>query len=459
MTSHGFRTPSECIILANANRLLVYGYDDVLKELEAVPGITVLGKYDGSIVSFDDSDANVPADIADGAGKDDGTVGNRGVRLQVSEGVNLLAAKGSCTRRSNNEDRLMAQRDGNAMLAMGPICAGDIAAMAKRELDKDCLERKMVRFISCAINGTIMSGGAVLSLFRELGIARTMEEVYIALKFMGFFCGDGSLTPHAIICRQVKKPDIEFMKMVAHTFGDGFSGGATDGGKTWTLSITKKSWLRYYHAVFQHKYTWSDLHGSVDSVMALVDACHPYPSPLSHIKSAKWLPQLLTLCSCLQLRWFLDGLQLADGKGGERKIYTSSTSFLHELAALVMCAGYSPRLSRRYDAGISKMVRPLGAEPDAPKQSLRTNHDGFAIYYASHTSGSGFASTHPVIRCATSVSAGPHDEITPVFNIALRGYKYIVVRSEIRDEQGVVVEAGRPVVIEASRLIYDTLKW
>jgi hypothetical protein len=62
------------------------------------------------------------------------------------------------------------------------------------------------------------------------------------------------------------------------------------------------------------------------------------------------------------------------------------------------------------------------------------------------------------MRCIDHVRSVPNPSATPtsVFNLVVRHpSKYIVVRSEYRDEHGVVVMTGRPVIIKASELDYD----
>ena len=186
------------------------------------------------------------------------------------------------------------------------------------------------------------------------------------------------------------------------------------------------------------------------------------------VKSAKWLLWwVLLLCTPAQCRLILRGVLRADGKWSAQSpvIFTSGVQFRDELVQLALHAGYSahftcdytkdsirgyhklrkvkPKRGGKYERGIFKAddITPATAHLFVP---IVAQHDHWRVHYTDvRRSGQ----TWPSINWdGDSIKEEPYSDVT--WCVAVDHADHLIVAQRaLRDENGKVYKASRPLII------------
>ncbi|KAJ3171231.1 hypothetical protein HDU88_008268 [Geranomyces variabilis] len=243
-----------------------------------------------------------------------------------------------------------------------------------------------LRFVACAHGGVgDLDEARVVEVLTEQFELQGNDQVAAFLELFGFWLGDGSLSTESkyVMFCQKKEQDIAWLRQRLPAAGLAASEWSeyrtADGSHS--FCVRRHSWYTALHATFSNKYTalgrYAKKRRIDDAGGAPVSRSNiarhiPLTDPPSEsataaasasqkenetselpVKSAKWFPAWVQLCSKGQLRQIVHGLHRAEGKWATQQgqICTSSTRFRDELLAVLLRAGYSAYFSLSNRAG------------------------------------------------------------------------------------------------------------
>ena len=296
------------------------------------------------------------------------------------------------------------------------------------------LESEAIKFIGRARSG-IEGAGVSPPFAARLGLT-TPEKVKAFCELYGYWLGDGCLKfgGNSVEMSPVKTVDdywlrerfttLELVEGQHYTYNVIGNGSETRPIR-YRWSITDKEWF----AVFCEEYGKKYAKYATSNTAPLVTS-NTIPEG---IKSAKWMGAWVWNLSCDLSRSILSGLRFADGceKADRNVIWTSSMRFRDEIMRLALHAGYSSHFTIQHEVGMvngeDKEGRPIIARhigwrvsytdtPRASEPTLNTKRDAKMTTYTGRT------------WCVTM----PHG--------------FIITRRAIRNEDGLVKQASRPII-------------
>jgi hypothetical protein len=151
------------------------------------------------------------------------------------------------------------------------------------------------------------------------------------------------------------------------------------------------------------------------------------------IKSAKWLAPWTWDISTSLARSILVGLRFADGceKADRNVIWTSSARFRDEIMRLALHAGFSPHFTVQHNIGDIK-------GEDKNGRPIVAQHIGWKISYTDTPRGS-----EPTLNTKRDVKRTTYAGITWCVTMP---HGFIITRRAVRNDQGIVLQASRPII-------------
>jgi hypothetical protein len=312
------------------------------------------------------------------------------------------------------------------------------------------------------------------AIFARLGLL-TDDHKSAFLELYGYWLGDGWLAGNApsgdllgsgwgLWFGPVKKHDHRYLDALfarlplqKHPHASNVTGGywraeklTTKGGQR-NYAITEVAWIRefarqygkkYHHGTFGDEFAaWDMATNPLQAAWPLEpDQLVPPPEP-EGIKSAKWhWDWTFDRLTKEQILVMLKGLHCADGcqaanytNGG--LIYTSSARFRDEIQRLALFAGCTSKWERRFEARSSHGTNKQGV-------LIVATVDAWQVSFTDYKTR-----TQPVLSCSKEmkvIKCAPK----PVWCVsAPTPEQLIIVRRVTRVENGIAVEASRPIVM------------
>ena len=311
---------------------------------------------------------------------------------------------------------------------------------AKRILDdyvkckaSSLLETEAVKFIGKARSG--LHGITSVPFADRLGLDTT-DKISAFCQFYGYWLGDGTLRfgGNSVEMTPVKVADdqwlrecfdrLELIEGVHYTYN--VIGGQNDERPVrYRWSIIDKEWFSVFCEEYGKKYA---KYASASNVPEVTSTIEP-----EQIKSAKWLAPWVWTLSCENARLILSGLRFADGceKADRNIIWTSSARFRDEILRLALHAGYSSHFTVQHPIGKINGV-------DASGREIVARHIGWKVTYTDTARGS-----EPTLNTKRDIKKTTYNGRTWCVTMP---HGFIITRRVVRNEEGVAMEASRPII-------------
>ena len=295
------------------------------------------------------------------------------------------------------------------------------------------LDEDAVKFIGKAKTGLSMS--RVLPFVNELGLD-TDTKVQAFCELYGYWLGDGTLRfgGNSVEMCPVKLVDDHWLRkrfaLLELVEGQHYTynviGGLSESRPTrYRWSIIDKVWFNLFCTEYGKKYAKYEFSNTAPEVTSTTEP--------EAIKSAKWMaPWVWTLSSELA-QSLLVGLRFADGceKADRNVIWTSSTRFRDEIVRLALHAGYSAHFSPQHQIG------DLCGE-DKEGRAIVARHVSWKVSYTNTPRGA-----EPVLNVRRDIKKISYTGRTWCVTMP---NGFIITRRAVRDAQGVVTWASRPII-------------
>ena len=296
------------------------------------------------------------------------------------------------------------------------------------------LENDAVKFIGKARAG-VDAAVAVMPFADMLGLD-TADKIRAFCELYGYWLGDGTLRfgGNSVEMSPVKLVDdhwlrkrfdaLELVEGQHYTYN--IIGGFSESRPVrYRWSIIDKDWFNFFCAEYGKKYAKYEASASAPEVTSMTEP--------EAIKSAKWMaPWVWTLSSELA-RSLLAGLRFADGceKADRNVIWTSSARFRDEIVRLALHAGYSSHFGPQHQIG------DICGE-DKEGREIVARHISWKVSYTDTLRGA-----EPLLNVHRDIKRVSYAGLTWCVTMP---NGFIITRRAVRDEQGVVTSASRPII-------------
>ena len=294
--------------------------------------------------------------------------------------------------------------------------------------------RDAVKFIGKARSGIAGKEDAI-PFASALGLD-TIDKVTAFCELYGYWLGDGSLRfgGNSVEMSPVKKVDdewlrerfdiLELVKSVDYTYN--IIGGQNDTRPIrYRWSIINTTWFDIFCSEYGNKYAKYAASNTAPEVTSMI-----VPEA---IKSAKWMASWVWNLPCDLAKSVLVGLRFADGceKADRNLIWTSSMRFRDEIMRLALHAGYSAHFGIQHPEGTI-------CGSDANGHPIIARHDSWKISYTDTSRGS-----EPVLNAHRDIKKKTYEGQTWCVTMP---HGFIITRRAVRNENGSVVKASRPII-------------
>jgi DNA-directed RNA polymerase II subunit RPB2 len=291
-----------------------------------------------------------------------------------------------------------------------------------------------VKFIGKARSG-IQTDKVILSFANTLNLD-TEDKIQAFCELYGYWLGDGTLRfgGNSVEMCPVKLVDDDWLRkrfdilelVEGRHYTYNIIGGLSESRPVrYRWSIIDKSWFNLFCAEYGKKYAKYETSNTVPEVTSLTEP--------EAIKSAKWMaPWVWTLSSDLA-RILLAGLRFADGceKADRNVIWTSSARFRDEIVRLALHAGYSANFIAQHQIG------DICGE-DKEGRAIIARHVNWKVSYTDTLRGS-----EPVLNGSRDIKKVIYTGLTWCVTMP---NSFIITRRATRNEEGVVINASRPII-------------
>jgi DNA-directed RNA polymerase II subunit RPB2 len=357
--------------------------------------------------------------------EDEDDIPSNGVSLLVTEDHDMFAKRGKYYGDGVSWDGI----------AKGPRGQSKrIAHDYKKYKAVNLLESEAVKFIGKASSG--FDGTGVSPLFvGRLGLT-SAEKVKAFCELYGYWLGDGCLKfgGNSVEMSPVKMCDDTWLrerftdlKLVEgqHYTYNIIGYGSETRPYRYRWSIIDKEWFSVFCEEYGKKYA---KYSSSNTSPEVTSTTEP-----EGIKSAKWMAPWVWNLSCELSRSVLSGLRYADGceKADRNLIWTSSMRFRDEIMRLALHAGYSSHFTIQHPVGKvnghDKEGRPIVAR-----------HIGWKVSYTDTVRAS-----EPILNIGRDAKKTTYSGRTWCVTMP---HGFIITRRAIRNEDGNVIQASRPII-------------
>lgn len=290
-----------------------------------------------------------------------------------------------------------------------------------------------IKFIGKARNGVIDSNYK-LPFETELNL-NTIEKNIAFCELYGYWLGDGCLRfgGNSVEMSPVKVTDDAWLKMrfdsLGLTLNDDYTyniiGGTNNNPVRYRWSIINKKWFNLFCSEYGKKYKKYNNSSNVPEISSSVEP--------ENIKSAKWMAEWVWSIPSSMTRAIMAGLRFADGceKADRNIIWTSSARFRDEIMRLALHAGYSSHFGIQHDVG-----QVCGHDKNGTP--IVSKHISWKISYSDTSRGS-----EPVLYSKRDVKQVLYNGLTWCVTMP---NGFIITRRATRNEDGVVINASRPII-------------
>ena len=420
LTEHGFMNWKEVKEGYDAGNLRVGGYDRETGHLVyEKPSAFILNEAkERTMVEFTHS-----GEAANWNG-DDNDMSSNGVSLFVTEDHDMFAKRGKYYGDGVTWDGIQKGPRG-----------------ASRRIIKDyekykastLFESDAIKFLGNASAGIDHNGD--LPFASNLGLI-SPEKVQAFCELYGYWLGDGTLRfgGNSVEMSPVKAVDDEWLRERFTTLelveGEDYTyniiGGQNEARPIrYRWSIINKAWFVLFCEEYGKKYA---KYANASNVPDVVSETIP-----EDIKSAKWMAPWVWNLSGNLARSILAGLRFADGceKADRNVIWTSSARFRDEIMRLTLHAGYSAHFTIQHNVGDIK-----GEDKDG--RLIVARHIGWKVSYTDTSRGA-----EPTLNVQRDMKKVPYDGRTWCVTMP---HGFIITRRAQRNEDGVVLQASRPII-------------
>ena len=291
-----------------------------------------------------------------------------------------------------------------------------------------------VKFIGKARAG--LKGKEESIPFSELLGLHTSEKKTAFCELYGYWLGDGCLRfgGNSVEMSPVKTVDDKWLRerfdalglimSVDYTYN--IIGGQSESQPIrYRWSIINKDWFNVFCSEYGKKYAKYNNSNTAPIVTSTVEP--------EQIKSAKWMASWTWDLSCSLAKSVLSGLRFADGceKADRNMIWTSSTRFRDEIVRLALHAGYSAHFGLQHEEG--KICGTCINGKD-----IIARHDSWKISYTNTSRAS-----EPVLNAHRDIKKTTYNGRTWCVTMP---HGFIITRRSIRNENGKVTQASRPII-------------
>ena len=294
------------------------------------------------------------------------------------------------------------------------------------------VDSEAVKFIGNARTG--LHGDSTIPFAERLGL-NNVDKISAFCEFYGYWLGDGTLRfgGNSIEMTPVKPVDdqwlrdcfarLELVEGVHYTYN--VIGGQNETRPVrYRWSIIDKEWFGVFCEEYGKKYAKYAKASNVPEVLSTTEP--------EQIKSAKWLAPWVWTLSCDLARSVLSGLRFADGceKADRNIIWTSSARFRDEIIRLALHAGYSSHFTIQHPIGMIKGV-------DSEGREIVARHIGWKITYTNNRGA------EPTLNTKRDIKKTTYNGRTWCVTMP---HGFIITRRAIRNIDGTVIEASRPII-------------
>ena len=291
-----------------------------------------------------------------------------------------------------------------------------------------------VKFIGKARSG--LTGEANCIPFAQtLGLI-TSEKMTAFCELYGYWLGDGCLRfgGNSVEMSPVKAVDDEWLRERCNALdlvqGVDYTYNITGGQNEtrpirYRWSIINKEWFTIFCSEYGKKYAKYERSNTAPEVTSEIQP--------EAIKSAKWMAPWVWNVPCEMAKSILSGLRFADGceKADRNMIWTSSARFRDEIMRLALHAGYSAHFGLQYAVGSINGT-------DVEGRPIIARHDNWKISYTDTSRAS-----EPVLNAHRDIKKTTYNGRTWCVTMP---HGFIITRRAIRNDQGVVTQASRPII-------------
>ena len=274
-----------------------------------------------------------------------------------------------------------------------------------------------------------------LPFIKALGLT-TAEKVESFLLLYGYWLGGGFLSvppgrTRKVAFAPVKDVDktwlFEQLAVVGFTVKSGALSTALCSTGQQSIHLNDQTWNDYFFGEYGAKY---GVPSPPSSAPAAVLAA-------PNIKSVKWFWMWVWRLRRARVRLVLRGLRMADGSEAmdSSLIYTASPIFRDDIVRAALHGGYSARFYLQHKAGDHRGY-------DATGTAIIANHDLWAVRYTTWS-----AVAQPVLSNSRDIHRIDVPGGVDVWCPSVPPHNLIVVRRVIKNDQGVVTKASKPIII------------
>jgi len=356
-------------------------------------------------------------------GGNDTDIPSNGVSLLVTEDHDMFAKRGTYYGDVVTWDGIAKGPRGNAKR---------IADDYKKYKAVDLLQSEAIKFIGNARSGVEVNNALPFEERLELN---TPDKIRAFCELYGYWLGDGCLKfgGNSIEMSPVKMTDDHWLRKrfndldlvegehyTYNIIGDGCESRPF----RYRWSIIDKEWFAVFCEEYGNKYA-----KYLNSNTAPIVTSTTEPED---IKSAKWMAPWVWNLSCELSRSLLSGLRFADGceKADRNVIWTSSLRFRDEIMRVALHAGYSAHFTIQHTVGTIK--------GDICGRQIVARHIGWKVSYTDNP-----RSSEPTLNTVRDVKMTKYNGHTWCVTMP---HGFIITRRAVRNEEGLVVQASRPII-------------
>jgi ATP-dependent RNA helicase DDX41 len=332
----------------------------------------------------------------------------------------------------------------------------DFAKVRADALQRDATDKTAIRMRACAPAGYMPPPDTTAPFMEALGLS-TEEMCLVFCELYGFWLGDGYLSfkrrvasagaavgsgVDGVCFAQVKPADIAWLRttLLKLALKPGIDYLDHKSGLQTAISIVQPRWVEFFFREYAHKYEPDRNHAfaamAPSGAAASADEATHARVEAETLKSAKWAAYWAWRLRREQVQRVLDGLRRADGKQAKNEfaIWTSSARFRDEIMRLALHAGCAASFTAEHLAGEH------GNEIHGV--DIISNRASWMVRYSAAGMRGGYA--EPILHMRRDVRAVPYTGRTWCVTVP---HGLLVVRRTVRDAEGTVVKASKPVII------------
>jgi DNA-directed RNA polymerase II subunit RPB2 len=297
------------------------------------------------------------------------------------------------------------------------------------------LDNDAVKFIGKARAGIECSKLNGLPFADKIGL-NTTEKVQAFCELYGYWLGDGTLRfgGNSVEMCPVKLVDddwlrkrfaaLELVERQHYTYN--VIGGHSESRPVrYRWSIIDRDWFDLFCAEYGKKYAKYENSNTAPEVTSTTEP--------EAIKSAKWMAPWVWALSSELAQSLLAGLRFADGceKADRNVIWTSSARFRDEIVRLALHAGYSAHFNTQHQVGDV-------CGEDKEGRAIVARHISWKVSYTDTPRGS-----EPVLNGQRDIKKASY--IGRTWCVTMPN-GFIITRRALRNTEGVVTWASRPII-------------